>query len=166
MPPPDPGNNDAFAAGTGRRQDSTQLEGEQRDSTPRASGEGSMRRPAMWLVEEVSDGLRQLYALSPNGTPAVELIERTIAVWCAALMRNRRLDATRDTPRLRSAFLTIATTVDRWPLPSQLIEAMPKIVEPLALPNPNRGRSTTGDAAIAAMRSLLQSGDVASKVAQ
>ncbi len=50
----------------------------------------------------------------------------TVAIWREALTVNRVWDQGRDTPRIRKAFLTLASSRRSWPAPPDLIEALPK----------------------------------------
>lgn len=58
----------------------------------------------------------------------------TAAAWMEALTHNRVWDETQDVPRIRLAFSTLLATSAQWPSPSKLIEAMPAVVNHVALP--------------------------------
>ncbi len=64
----------------------------------------------------------------------MDLIEGTSAAWMEALTHNRVWDESQDLPRIRSAFSTLLATSAHWPSPSKLIEAMPAVVNHIALP--------------------------------
>lgn len=70
-------------------------------------------------------GLQKLACLSLDRTPAAEVLVGTAAAWAEALTADRAWDQVRDTPRVRSAFVTLAKTCRRWPAPVEFTEALP-----------------------------------------
>ncbi|MEY2151105.1 hypothetical protein AB7849_09320 [Rhodanobacter sp. 115] len=87
--------------------------------------------PPPWLVDAIITGLKTLIALSSlERTPAVDMIQHTAMVWAKAVNRGRQLEEERDAPRIDEAFAVIAATYRTWPLPIDLIEALPPLERP------------------------------------
>lgn len=61
-----------------------------------------------------------------DSAPAADLIEGTAQAWLTAITRGRSWDQHRDTPRVRAAFETLLANAERWPLPRDLLAAMPQ----------------------------------------
>jgi hypothetical protein len=97
-----------------------------------------------WLHNEILDGLSKLLCLSLERTPASDLIEGTAAMWVESLSAGMQWDRERDTPRIRQAFVTLATTRTSWPAPLHFREALPPAPALKALParpaDPERAR--------------------------
>lgn len=55
------------------------------------------------------------------------MIEVTAGTWHEAITTGRAWDKQRDTPRIRSAFVTLAQTADRWPQPRHFLDALPRV---------------------------------------
>lgn len=70
-------------------------------------------------------------------TPAAEVLPGTAMTWHESLTFGRVWDEHRDTPRIRAGFVTLARTCRVWPLPAQLIDAMPSHDPQAALPRPS-----------------------------
>ena len=77
-----------------------------------------------WLHDEILDGLSKLLCLSLDRTPASDLIAGTAMTWCEALA-DMDWDQTRDTPRIRGAFATLARTREQWPAPRHFRDVLP-----------------------------------------
>lgn len=93
-----------------------------------------------WLEVRVIEGLQTLLTLRLRNAPPADTIEAVVEVWLAVFMsRNVQWQEERDAPRIHSAFLTIAGTVDFWPAPVQVFQAMPHPPEPLKLAAPRPG---------------------------
>lgn len=93
-----------------------------------------------WLEVRVIEGLQMLLTLRLRNAPPADTIEAVVEVWLAVFMsRNVQWLEERDAPRIHSAFLTIAGTVDSWPAPVQVFQAMPNPPEPLKLAAPRPG---------------------------
>lgn len=78
-----------------------------------------------WLKQEIGMGLRKLQCLGLERTPAAEMIALTASVWLESLTANRVWDMTPDAPRFRAAFSTLCASRKSWPVPQDLIDAMP-----------------------------------------
>lgn len=77
--------------------------------------------------------------------------------WHEAITAGRQWDQTRDTQRIREAFVTLARIRRQWPAPADFLEAMPRVrVELKALPRvtPDPARAV---AAIEEARRVLRS---------
>lgn len=60
-------------------------------------------------------------------TPATDLIDGTVLTWHEAVTTGRRWERERDTPRIRAAFVTLATTRESWPQPRHFLDALPRV---------------------------------------
>lgn len=93
-----------------------------------------MRRqspPPDWLIDAIITGLKMLVALSSlERAPASDMIKHTALVWAKALHQGRQLVEERDAPRIDEAFTVIAATYRTWPLPIDLVQALPPIEPP------------------------------------
>lgn len=81
---------------------------------------------ADWIKREISEGLKRLMCLGLERTPAAEVIPLTAAVWLEAVTTGRAFDQEQDAPRFRHAFAVLCRESRSWPLPSHLLEAMPR----------------------------------------
>lgn len=86
-----------------------------------------------WIHHEILDGLSKLLCLSLERSPAADMIAGTAAAWVEAVTFGREWVESRDRPRFRAAFVTLANTREQWPVPKHFIEAMPAAPAPLAL---------------------------------
>jgi hypothetical protein len=66
-------------------------------------------------------------SLSLDRTPAADAVEITAATWIESTTIGRVWDKARDQPRIRAAFMTLATTCDSWPSPRRFLDALPRI---------------------------------------
>jgi hypothetical protein len=80
-----------------------------------------------WLAIELLNGLTKLLSLGLDRTPASDVIEITVGTWHEAITTGRVFDQSRDTPRVRAAFVTLAQTAERWPQPRHFLDALPRI---------------------------------------
>jgi hypothetical protein len=87
-----------------------------------------------WLKDEILRGLQQLLCLGLERQPAAEVLPGTASAWLQALTLRRSWDALRDTRRIRDAFVTLTQTRRSWPVPADLLDALPKVESHLALP--------------------------------
>lgn len=51
----------------------------------------------------------------------------TVGTWHEAITTGRVFDQGRDTPRIRAGFATLFNTVERWPQPKHLLNALPRV---------------------------------------
>lgn len=78
------------------------------------------------MLDEIATGLQKLYLLSLDRTPAAELLTGTAQAWLEAITEGRSWEPARDTPRLRAAFVTLASTRESWPAPKHFLDALPR----------------------------------------
>lgn len=96
-----------------------------------------MSQPAQWFRDEIFAGLARLLVLRLPSAPWEDEAEYTQQTWIETLWDAPvGWDAELDAPRLRAAFARLAREADRWPIPRQLLEAMPKRPERPRLPKP------------------------------
>lgn len=81
---------------------------------------------ADWISREIAEGLKRLMCLGLERTPAAEVIQLTAAVWLEAITEGKVFDQELDAPRFRRAFAVLCRDSRQWPLPSSLLEAMPR----------------------------------------
>jgi hypothetical protein len=86
-----------------------------------------------WLTDELLTGFQKLLCLGLDRTPATDLIDGTVMAWQEAICTGREFNKDRDTPRIRAAFVTLASTRDTWPAPKHFLDALPR-VEQTAIP--------------------------------
>lgn len=89
-----------------------------------------------WFRDAVVDGLKVLRALNLKGTPGKDLIKKTGEVWIQTLWNRPGQWREEDRDRLDKAFITLATKIDAWPAPVQLLRELPARREHRALPSP------------------------------
>jgi hypothetical protein len=90
-----------------------------------------------WFRRAVADGLKVLVALSLPGEPALDLMPATKRLWVHLLWNCNRAWQPDDAARVLEAFTVLATRIDRWPAPRQLLDALPRRPRPQpALPAP------------------------------
>ena len=90
---------------------------------------------------------QRLACLGLEGTPADDTIEATAKLWVEIL-------GDRDPRALRSAFDTIEATATRWPVPAQIISALPVYRHEPSIPSQ---RALPDEAAKERIRVLLES---------
>lgn len=91
------------------------------------------------------------------------MIAGTAAAWVEAVTFGREWVESRDRPRFRAAFVTLANTREQWPAPKHFIEAMPAAPAPLALVREHRpANPEVARRAVERITALL--GDVAQTV--
>lgn len=84
-----------------------------------------------WITREISSGLQKLILLNLNHAPALDVLTRgTLPAWIEAITHNRKFEEQRDAPRIREGFRTLLDRSRDWPTPRDLLDAMPKLVEP------------------------------------
>jgi hypothetical protein len=96
-----------------------------------------------WVLEEILTGMQKLIPLSLESTPAAEVMAGTALAWHEVLVHGRVFDPSRDRPRFREAFRTLAARQRRWPAPVDFLEALPRPVqekEPVAIDS-DKGRA-------------------------
>jgi len=77
--------------------------------------------------------------------PAAEVIPGTVATWFETLTHGRKFDRERDAWRFRAAFIALAGRQRTWPVPRDLIDALPPIREPQAIDVSRRLTSADAD---------------------
>ena len=65
-------------------------------------------------------------SLSLDRQPALDVLPMTVKVWSEALIRGRQFDEAIDAPRIRRAFVTLATVRNVWPSPADFIACLPE----------------------------------------
>lgn len=80
-----------------------------------------------WFKSEMIDGLTKLLSLSLDRTPAADSVQITAGTWINATTAGRSWDQSRDPPRIRAAFETLAATRETWPAPRHFLEALPAV---------------------------------------
>ena len=90
----------------------------------------------VWLENSVIEGLQRLLILRLRNAPANDTVDALLNVWLEVMMSAQAWDERRDVPRLRTAFMSVASTTDTWPSPAQIIKAMPKPEPQPYLPPP------------------------------
>ena len=53
------------------------------------------------------------------------MVGGTVVIWARAVATGRELDEQRDAPRIRRAFITLQAEAKEWPVPRDLINALP-----------------------------------------
>lgn len=71
--------------------------------------------------------MQKLFCLGLERTPAAEVIPGTAQAWHESLTASRTWSEERDTPRIRAAFTTLATTRETWPAPRHFLDALPRV---------------------------------------
>jgi hypothetical protein len=83
-----------------------------------------------WIKHELLTGFQKLLTLGLERQPAAEVIPGTVATWLETLTHGRKFDRERDTWRFRAAFITLAGRQRTWPVPRDLLDAMPPMIAP------------------------------------
>lgn len=109
---------------------------------------------ADWLLAEVARGLQRLLALSLPNRPAGELVTATAMAWRDALAAGRSWDEARDAPRIREGFVRLTQTATQWPVPRDLLTALPPGPPQKRLPPPTT-IPPTPEARLERLRALL-----------
>lgn len=86
-----------------------------------------MQSETGWLELEILTGLQKLSCLSLDRTPAAEILPGTAQAWAEAIADGREWDERRDAQRMRTAFVTLARTMRRWPAPAEFLDALPPV---------------------------------------
>lgn len=68
-----------------------------------------------------------MLCLGLDRTPATDLIEGTVLAWHEAITVGREWARERDAPRIRAAFVSLATTRETWPQPRHFLDALPRV---------------------------------------
>jgi hypothetical protein len=69
--------------------------------------------------------MQRLLALGFPGQPAAELLPATVKIW-EGLIAPRLEDEENWLETLNNSFDTLESTLDRWPLPADILECLPK----------------------------------------
>lgn len=108
----------------------------------------------------MATGLQKLYLLSLDRTPAAELLTGTAQAWCEVLTTGRVWEPERDAPRFREAFVNLAATRESWPAPRHFLDAIPRVVNMLAIEKEHRpANPETVAKARAEVEALLRESD-------
>lgn len=86
-----------------------------------------------WFQSEIAIGFAELLSLSLPDRPAHDVIQTSIKVWCQSLWGAREWVQDRDTSRIRTAFVRLARTSERWPTPAQFLREVPPLEAPKAI---------------------------------
>ncbi len=90
-----------------------------------------------WLQDALIDGLQLLVSLRLRDAPAPDSITVTLDAWLLVFRsRPMRWDEPTAPRRLRQAFLDVAATAERWPLPAHVLREFKPPPPPPALPAP------------------------------
>ncbi|MCP1659311.1 hypothetical protein [Neisseria perflava] len=82
------------------------------------------------LYNEMVGGLQMMLALRLSGAPAADTVGALAQAWEIALTCNRVWDATLDAGRFQTAFAVLAGQINRWPVPADVLNALPPRPEP------------------------------------
>lgn len=81
-----------------------------------------------WITREISSGLQKLILLSLDRSPPLDVLSGgTLPAWAEAISKGRAFNEQRDTPRFKTAFLTLQVRCTRWPAPRDFIDALPRL---------------------------------------
>lgn len=92
--------------------------------------------PPQWFRRTVADGLKVLVALSLANEPALDLMPATKKLWIHLLWNCGKAWTDDDASRILAAFTRLATRIDRWPAPKQLLEVLPSRQRPPGIEPP------------------------------
>lgn len=113
---------------------------------------------ADWIKREISEGLKRLMCLGLERTPAAEVIPLTAAVWLEAVTEGKVFDQELDTARFKRGFAILCRDRSSWPVPSDLLEAMPPRVQLALTKQPIPASPERAEAAAAELGWLLRPG--------
>lgn len=101
-----------------------------------------------WFSQLIGQGLASLYLLGLDGCPANDATARVCSLWANALWVKRRWFEDTDAACIREAFVSLCTSVKRWPAPAVFLEHMPPRSPPkhATLMNPDHGREREPEA--------------------
>lgn len=89
-----------------------------------------------WLGEIVKYHMERLRLLNLDASPPGVAMGEVTRIWAETIAASGVYDEALDAPRFHSAFMTLQRTVERWPAPRHLLEALPARAEALKLPPP------------------------------
>lgn len=75
--------------------------------------------------------------------------------WVEVARQGRSWDEQRDTPRIRQAFVTLASTREQWPAPRHFLDALPRIETAAIGYEVKPATKEEADAAMATIRAML-----------
>ncbi len=79
-----------------------------------------------WLREVVAEGLMSFVVLGLPNQPPAETVALTGEMWIKALWKHSQSwDEEQDRIRLEEGFLNLLPILERWPLPKDLLAAIP-----------------------------------------
>lgn len=84
------------------------------------------------LESLVRRGIQRLFTMGLPGTPSPELMVGTVTVWLDVIDKHANWTL-EDEPRFSAAFRSLEHHSERWPLPKNFLEAVPRKVLPPAL---------------------------------
>lgn len=108
-----------------------------------------------WFRRTVADGLKVLVALSLPNEPALDLMPATKKLWIHLLWNCGKAWQEDDASRILEAFTRLATRVERWPAPRQLLEVLPPRPQPKSLPAAKASKEEAREH-LQAMREILK----------
>lgn len=109
-----------------------------------------------WFRRTVADGLKVLVALSLPYEPALDLMPATKNLWIHLLWNCGKVwQEGVDEPRILEAFTRLATRIERWPAPKQLLEVLPARPAPKAIAVQPASRAAA-ERHLAAIRAMLK----------
>ncbi len=89
-----------------------------------------------WLGEIVKYHMERLRLLNLDASPPGVAMGEVTRIWAETIAASGEFDEEEDSPRFHAAFLTLQRTLERWPAPKHLLEALPARPEPRKLPAP------------------------------
>lgn len=108
---------------------------------------------ANWLNDEIRRGLSKLVCLCLDGAPSADLIEGTAQAWLTAITHGLVWDEARDRQRFRDGFDVLLAHCSRWPIPRELLNALPQPTQPRI--EHDRRIPETRDARVRRLRDIL-----------
>lgn len=111
-----------------------------------------------WIKREVTEGFKRLMCLGLERTPAAEVITLTAAVWLEALAEGRQWEQELDAPRFRRGFATLCRSRRAWPVPQDLLDALPPREQLQIARESRKADPERAAAAMAEVESLLTHG--------
>lgn len=85
-----------------------------------------MKSVPAWLENTVIQGFQGLLALRLSNSPPEDAVNMTVDIWLVAISSAGVWDKTLDEPRFIKAFQYLYRSVDKFPTPKQLLDALPR----------------------------------------
>lgn len=83
-----------------------------------------MKPTDSWLKLEIRDGLMRLAMLNLRGRPAMSDLPQVAQIWLESICRRAHFQPG-DAPRVRAGFAHLIDTAEEFPLPADLLRAIP-----------------------------------------